>query len=146
MLRAQIHLILSLSLLTLCKIFVFLDPHTHQKVAEGHKASYCLEDTKCDDGVDQFYFCRDGGDQGISINCHDNYDYTLDCQWVDVTDLTQRGRSYKLRLVANPGLRVAEADFSNNVVLCDLIDRRYRVRVGECIQGTNEKYSCCRSR
>lgn len=114
----------------------FQDPHTHQKVAEGHKASYCLEDTKCDDGVDQFYFCRDGGDQGISVNCHDNYDYTLDCQWVDVTDLTVRGRSFKLRLVANPGLKVSESDYSNNVVLCDVIDRRSRIEVGECIVGT----------
>lgn len=104
-------------------------------MAEGHKASYCLEDTKCDEGVDKFYFCENRGDQGISVNCHDNYDYTLDCQWVDVTDLTARGRSYKLRLVANPALKVGESDYSNNVVLCDVIDRGRYVTVGACLQG-----------
>ena len=117
-----------------------LDPHTHKKLAEGHKASYCLEDTKCDDGVDQFYFCRNRGDQGISINCHDNYDYTLDCQWVDVTDLKVSGRSYKLRVIANPAFKVGESDYSNNVALCDITDRRSYVIVNECIQGKLNLY------
>jgi lysyl oxidase-like protein 2/3/4 len=118
--------------------YFFLDPHTHRKVSEGHKASYCLADTKCDEGVDQFYSCLGGGNQGISINCHDNYDHTLDCQWVDITDLTVVGRSYKLRLVANPALKGGESDYSNNVVLCDVIDRRNHIQVGACIQGKNE--------
>ena len=118
--------------------YFFLDPHTHRKLSEGHKASYCLADTKCDEGVDQFYSCLGGGNQGISINCHDNYDYTLDCQWVDITDLTVVGRSYKLRLVANPALKGGESDYSNNVVLCDVIDRRNHIQVGACIQGKNE--------
>ena len=69
------------------------------------------------------------------MNCHDNYDYTLDCQWIDVTDLNVIGRSFKLRLVANPAYKVAESDYSNNVVLCDIMDYKTQIRVGDCIQG-----------
>ncbi len=37
--------------------YELLDVSTNRKVAEGHKASFCLEDTSCDPGVRRRYAC-----------------------------------------------------------------------------------------
>lgn len=38
--------------------------HSGKKVAEGHKASFCLEDNQCEPSVKPKYACANYGDQG----------------------------------------------------------------------------------
>uniref|UniRef100_A0A673M4L5 Lysyl oxidase homolog n=1 Tax=Sinocyclocheilus rhinocerous TaxID=307959 RepID=A0A673M4L5_9TELE len=91
-----------------------LDASTGRKVAEGHKASFCLEDTSCDPGVRRRYACT-AHTQGLGPGCYDTlYHANIDCQWIDITDVSPGDymlkESYQL---------VQESDFSNNV-RCDI--------------------------
>ena len=40
---------------------------TGTKVAQGHKASFCLEDSQCLPGIPKKYNCANFGDQGKEI-------------------------------------------------------------------------------
>ncbi|KAM3620526.1 uncharacterized protein V6R79_025015 [Siganus canaliculatus] len=105
-----------------------LDVSTGQKVAEGHKASFCLEDTSCDPGTRRRFACT-VHTQGLSPGCYDTYHANIDCQWIDITDVPPG--NYVLKVTVNPSQLVQESDFSNNEVLCDI---RY---TGSYVQARN---------
>ena len=109
------------------------------KVADGHKASFCLEDSLCARGTPPSYRCR--SQQGISVNCGDLYGSTLDCQWIDVTDVPTG--QYVLRNIINPSRDTIESDYRNNEINCriDINAETSRTRVHWCTHsGKNYKY------
>ncbi|KAK2835523.1 hypothetical protein Q5P01_016007 [Channa striata] len=105
-----------------------VDISTGQKVAEGHKASFCLEDTSCDPGIRRRFACT-AHTQGLGPGCYDTYHANIDCQWIDITDVPPG--NYILKVTVNPSQLVQESDFSNNEVQCDI---RY---TGSYVQARN---------
>ncbi|XP_077413915.1 protein-lysine 6-oxidase-like isoform X1 [Vanacampus margaritifer] len=106
-----------------------LDAATGHKVAEGHKASFCLEDTGCDTGIRRRYACT-AHTQGLSPGCHDLYAANIDCQWIDITDVTPG--NYILKITVNPDFHVLESDFTNNIVRCDVTYTGVYVQTRNC--------------
>lgn len=102
-----------------------------EKVAEGHKASFCLEDNQCKPGVKQKYACANYGDQGISVDCYDIYKFNIDCQWVDISGL--EFGEYTLKVSVNPEFKVPEMGFDNNAARCDLYYYETYARVYNCV-------------
>ncbi|KAM4528184.1 protein-lysine 6-oxidase [Odontesthes bonariensis] len=94
-----------------------LDASTQHSVAEGHKASFCLEDTSCDHGYYRRYACT-SHTQGLSPGCYDTYNADIDCQWIDITDV--KPGNYVLKISVNPSYQVPESDYSNNIVRCEV--------------------------
>ena len=116
--------------------FDVLDERTGQKVAEGHKASFCLEDNACDEPWQKKYNCANFGDQGISVGCFDIYKHDIDCQWIDMTD-TKPG-TYTFRVAVNPDSKVAEMSYDNNIIFCKLHFHDTTAYFDECKFATQE--------
>jgi hypothetical protein len=87
---------------------------TGEEVQAGHKNGWCVLDLGTWDsalavnGCDT-YSC---GNMGIGVGCYDAYWADLDCQWVDVTDLSDG--QYTLTVTTNPDGDMPELDYSNN--------------------------------
>jgi hypothetical protein len=79
-------------------------------VARGRKQGFCLMDTERASGGSPGVFDCDY--QGISPGWTDVYDRSLDCQWIDVTDVPPG--DYKLRVTVNPDFSFEEANYGNN--------------------------------
>ncbi|XP_008178980.2 lysyl oxidase homolog 2 [Acyrthosiphon pisum] len=101
------------------------------KVAEGHKASFCLEDNQCTDGAKPGFACANYGDQGISVNCSDIYRHNIDCQWVDVTDLNPG--LYTLKVSVNPEHKIPEMTYANNAAVCSMFYSETFVKIYDCV-------------
>ncbi|KAM6964858.1 protein-lysine 6-oxidase [Aplochiton taeniatus] len=110
-------------------LYELLDASSEQRVAEGHKASFCLEDTSCEPGYHRRYACT-SHTQGLSPGCHDTYNADIDCQWIDITDVSPG--NYILKLTVNPSRLVQESDYTNNVVRCDLQYTGNSAKVSGC--------------
>ena len=102
------------------------------KVAEGHKASFCLEDSICDSGGYVQRRCGSGV-QGISVNCGDLYARHLDCQWIDITGVEDG--FYILQLHVNPDRLVIESDYRNNIIECSISLTGRLITVISCRQS-----------
>uniref|UniRef100_A0A336MNT7 protein-lysine 6-oxidase n=1 Tax=Culicoides sonorensis TaxID=179676 RepID=A0A336MNT7_CULSO len=95
--------------------FDIFDMHG-KRVAEGHKASFCLEDNQCNDGQTPKYACADYGDQ--------------DCQWIDITEVDYG--YYNLKVSINPEFKVPEINYHNNGASCKLLYTPWNAAVYEC--------------
>ncbi|XP_017889391.1 lysyl oxidase homolog 2B isoform X1 [Ceratina calcarata] len=103
------------------------------RLAEGHKASFCLEDNQCLPGIEPRYKCANYGDQGISVNCTDVYRHNIDCQWVDISELTPG--EYVFKVAVNPEFKVGEMSFDNNAAICRLRYTESFAAVHGCVMG-----------
>ena len=92
-----------------------------RSAVEGHKASFCLQDSMCVlEGSSPFFQCSSvDAFQGISVGCGDLYGSELDCSWIDVTN-AKKNIDYFFRLTVNPQRSSLESDYLNNVVICHI--------------------------
>jgi hypothetical protein len=82
-------------------------------VAVGHKQAFCLLDSMpvLPDAGSPHFHC---GFQGLTRGWADIYDSSLDCQWVDITDVPDG--DYLLRISINPDQVIEESTYDNNTV------------------------------
>lgn len=99
--------------------YELLDGVTGERVLTGAKNGFCIADAEPwlqgSDTSCEVYDCEQ---QGISRGCADNYGSSLECQWVDVTDIPPG--EYELRVTINADRNIPELDYANNLVTVPL--------------------------
>ncbi|THD25854.1 Lysyl oxidase [Fasciola hepatica] len=110
-----------------------VDPE-QRLVSVGLKASFCLEDNICQSGVTPVYRCSNvidsKGTQGITPGCRDMYLHDYDCQWVDITDVAPG--KYTFQVSFNPDFLVAESNYFNNALVCELTHMGHHAVLRSC--------------
>ena len=79
-------------------------------VATGRKQSFCLADSFRFSGNQPATY--DCDNQGISAGWGDTYASDIDCQWVDITNVTPG--NYFLEVIVNPDHLLNESNYGNN--------------------------------
>ncbi len=94
-------------------------------VVTGRKQAFCVMDVakySANAGPSHGYTCWD---QGLTVGWQDIYGKYLDCQWLDVTDVTPG--DYYLRVTINPEANLTESDYTNNAAVVPVrVPRRGR--------------------
>jgi hypothetical protein len=88
-----------------------------RELVKGRKQAYCMEDTRQvalgpNVGCSKVYDCSN---QGIQAGWSDLYGNTLDCQWLDITDVP--AGDYQIRVTLNPNRAFEEMSFDNNTAV-----------------------------
>jgi hypothetical protein len=79
-------------------------------ILTGRKQAFCIADMKqIDAGAHQQFDCAS---QGLTRGWADVYDWDVDCQWLDVTDVAPG--TYTLRVVVNPDGMFPDSDRTNH--------------------------------
>jgi hypothetical protein len=121
-----------------------------EAVVAGQKRSFCVQDSQAFSAVPrpclvdadcagrgrcgQNRTCRyDCEHQGIQVGFGDYYPRTLDCQWLDVTDVPPG--SYDVAVLLNPARLLPESDFDDNLAT-----------VGVTIEGPSDLHPAPRIR
>ena len=92
------------------------------EVGRGHKQSFCLLDSarymgmSTDIPAESRYNC---GNQGIHAGWYDAYGRSLDCQYVDITDVP--AGTYRLRAQVNVERVLAESRYDDNEVFMTVV-------------------------
>jgi hypothetical protein len=92
------------------------------EVGRGHKQSFCLLDSarymgmSTDIPAESRYNC---GNQGIHAGWYDAYGRSLDCQYVDITDVP--AGTYRLRAQINVERVLAESRYDDNEVFMTVV-------------------------
>jgi hypothetical protein len=108
---------------------------TQTKLA-GSKLAYCMEDVAqhlfgSEILCDPQYDCTT---QGIPRGRSDLYPASLDCQWLDITNLAPKNCWYTYEVCTNIGRTIMEASYDNNCV-------RFPLYVPEVAPGTRITYA-----
>lgn len=82
--------------------------------ALGHKNGWCVMDLGIyDESIAEGRCSRfDCENMGISVGCQDTYHSSLDCQWIDITDVEDG--DFLLNVTTNPNSNVGELNYDNN--------------------------------
>lgn len=86
-------------------------------IPAGHKQAFCLMDAEPYDGSGTpAYTCAN---QGISVGWADTYPAGIDCQWIDITDVTPG--TYQLQVAIDPTDFMPDKDPSNDTVAVEVV-------------------------